>query len=127
MNTTGLKIRKLRELRNYTQEYMADHLKVGQNTYSRYETGEIEPKLSQLRAIAELLEVPAEELLRTEPIVVNISQTETANGVVHHQNNVPAELFKQLMERYDSRVAELERTNERLLTLLEKLAKPQGD
>lgn len=106
---------------------MADHLKVGQNTYSRYETGEIEPKLSQLRAIAELLEVPAEELLRTEPIVVNISQTETANGVVHHQNNVPAELFKQLMERYDSRVAELERTNERLLTLLEKLAKPQGD
>ena len=62
VNTTGLKIRKLRELRNYTQEYMAERLKIGQNTYSRYERGEIEPKVSHLRTIAEVLDVPIEEI-----------------------------------------------------------------
>lgn len=123
VNTTGLKIRKLRELRNYTQEYMAERLKIGQNTYSRYERGEIEPKVSHLRTIAEVLDVPIEEILRPDPIVVNISQTENANGVVHQQNNVPTELFEKLVERYDARVMEMERTNQRLMDLLEKLMK----
>lgn len=120
MNTTGLKIRKLRELRNYTQEYMAEHLKVGQNTYSRWENGEVEPKLTHLRTIAEVLEVPVEELLRTDPIVIQMSHNKTAQNVVHQQNNVPTELFQDLLTRYDARVMELERLNQRLIDLLER-------
>lgn len=126
MNTTGLKIRKLRELRNYTQEYMAERLKIGQNTYSRYESGEIEPKVAHLKTIAEVLEVPVEELLRPDPIVVQMSHNETANNVVHQMNNVPKELFEKLSERYDARVLELERTNQRLMEMLERLVKQQG-
>lgn len=125
MNTTGLKIRRLRELRNYTQEHMAERLKIGQNTYSRYENGEIEPKVSHLRTIAEVLDVPVEELLRPDPIVVHMSHNETAQNVVHQQNNIPQELFEKLSERYEARVAELEQTNQRLLDMLERLIKQQ--
>lgn len=42
MMLVGFKIKKLRELRNYTQSYMAAALSVTQSTYSRYECDEVE-------------------------------------------------------------------------------------
>lgn len=52
MTHIGYKIRKLREIRNYTQEYMADSLNISQNAYSRIEREETEPPLSRIEAIA---------------------------------------------------------------------------
>ena len=127
MNTTGLKIRKLCELRNYTQEYMADRLGIVQNTYSRYETGEIDIKLSQLRSIAEVLDVPVEELLRPDPIVINMSHNEQANGVVHSLSNVPHDLIEKLTERYEKHLVELSQSNERMMAMIAQLIKQKGE
>jgi transcriptional regulator with XRE-family HTH domain len=128
MKMLGVKIRRLRELRNYTQEYMATRLDINQNTYSRYEKGEIEPKLERLKTIAEVLEVPTEELLRPDPIVIQVSHNEVANGgnLVHHHSNVPRDLFEKLADRYEERVKELERMNQRLLDLLERFSGDKG-
>jgi len=50
-------IKKLRELRNYSQEYMAENIGVSQVTYSRMETGQTKLNISRMQQIAEVLEI----------------------------------------------------------------------
>lgn len=56
----GNKIRKVRELKNYTQDYMASQMKVSQSSYSRYENGEIDVSPEILDEIARILNVKKE-------------------------------------------------------------------
>ena len=57
------RIRKLREDKDLTQEYMAQLLHVNQRTYSRYETGEHAIPLEQLCRIADFHNVSVDYLL----------------------------------------------------------------
>lgn len=57
------RIRKLREDKDLTQEYMAQMLHVNQRTYSRYETGEHAIPLEQLCRIADFHNVSVDYLL----------------------------------------------------------------
>ena len=50
-------IRKIRELRNYTQDYLAVKLKISQNAYSKIELGYSSITVHRLIQIAEILEV----------------------------------------------------------------------
>jgi transcriptional regulator with XRE-family HTH domain len=54
---TGEKIRAFRELRNYTQEYVANKLGMSQVNYSKIERGEITVSEDKINKIAEVLEV----------------------------------------------------------------------
>ena len=49
-------IRKRRELRNYTQEYLALKLHISQNAYSKIELGYTKITLERLFQIADILE-----------------------------------------------------------------------
>ena len=67
------RIRKLREDKDLTQEYMAQLLHVNQRTYSRYETGEHAIPLEQLCRIADFHNVSVDYLLdRTDTSTANI-------------------------------------------------------
>ena len=57
------RIRKLREDKDLTQEYMAQLLHVNQRTYSRSETGEHAIPLEQLCRIADFHNVSVDYLL----------------------------------------------------------------
>lgn len=57
------RIRKLREDKDLTQEYMAQLLHVNQRTYARYETGEHAIPLEQLCRIADFHNVSVDYLL----------------------------------------------------------------
>jgi transcriptional regulator with XRE-family HTH domain len=59
----AFKIRKIRELRNYTQDYLAAKLKISQNAYSKTELGYTHITISRLAAIAKILEVELTDLL----------------------------------------------------------------
>ena len=59
----GTKIKHIRELRNYTQDYMAQMLDVSQSTYARFEKDDSDITLSKLRMIANILEVKIEDLI----------------------------------------------------------------
>ncbi|RZK41136.1 MAG: XRE family transcriptional regulator [Pedobacter sp.] len=50
-------IRKLREFRDYTQDYLAAKLQISQNAYSKLELGYTKITLERLYIIAEILEV----------------------------------------------------------------------
>lgn len=54
----GEKIRKAREEKRYTQDYMAAQLGLNQSTYCRIETGDIRPSIEQLHHISLVLNVP---------------------------------------------------------------------
>lgn len=58
----GQKIKKLRELKNYTQKYMASRLQMTQGNYARIESGEIHISDERLDLIAEILECSTDNI-----------------------------------------------------------------
>jgi transcriptional regulator with XRE-family HTH domain len=56
-------IRRLRESRSYSQEYMAGRLFISQNTYSKLELGYTALTIERLIMIAAILEVDAIQLI----------------------------------------------------------------
>jgi transcriptional regulator with XRE-family HTH domain len=56
-------VRKVREFRNYTQDYLAAKLGISQNAYSKIELGYSSVTLSRLVNVAEILDVDLVDLI----------------------------------------------------------------
>ncbi len=52
-----VRIRKFRYQKNYTQQYVADHLKISQNAYYKIENGQTKLLVSTLLSLSEIFEV----------------------------------------------------------------------
>lgn len=63
MISLGNRIRLARESAGYTQEKVAEKVGVSRSAVSRWEQGEIEPKVQNLAAVAVLLNVSTDYLL----------------------------------------------------------------
>jgi transcriptional regulator with XRE-family HTH domain len=59
----GKRVSKVRRLKGYSEEYMAQQLGISQRQYSRYETGESAIAPEKLEAIANVLECELQDLL----------------------------------------------------------------
>jgi putative transcriptional regulator len=59
-------IKELRTERGWTQLELANHLGVTPSSVYNWERGKFEPRLSQVRALALLFEVPMEEIAMTD-------------------------------------------------------------
>ncbi len=64
--TIAANIRKLREYRDYTQDYLAAKLSISQNAYSKIELGYSRITLERLFIIATVLEVNPSDLISME-------------------------------------------------------------
>ncbi|WP_066714722.1 helix-turn-helix domain-containing protein [Clostridium sp. Marseille-P299] len=71
MNTEkiGAFIAQCRKLKNMTQQQLADELGITNKAVSKWETGQGMPDVSMLPAIAELLDITVDELLKGEKII----------------------------------------------------------
>lgn len=101
MNTIKTKIRKVRELKGFSQEYLAQKLNISQRAYSKMECGEIRIEQSRLEAIAEALEISLSQLkLFDEDTIFEDN--------IH--NNRKSNIFFQekLVEQYEARIKNLE-------------------
>lgn len=79
----GHKIKKLRELKNLTQEHMANSIGISQGAYSRLESGETEITYSKFEKISEELGLKPEEIIAfNESVVFNVMNNQTGNGLV---------------------------------------------
>ena len=58
----GNKIKNIRELKNFTQEYMAEKLDISQAAYSKLEKGDIKVSSEKLSQIAKILDVNPEDI-----------------------------------------------------------------
>ncbi|AQG80155.1 helix-turn-helix domain-containing protein [Spirosoma montaniterrae] len=63
MNPIALKIRKLREIHGYPQEYVAFQLGVSQAAYSKKETGRTELSLTVLQQVSALYGISLIDLI----------------------------------------------------------------
>ncbi len=63
MTHLSLKIKRLRELRNNSQDYLALCLNISQQTYSRLERGSGKLTIERLQKIAEVLEFDLAQLI----------------------------------------------------------------
>lgn len=63
MKVVAGNIRKVREFRNYTQDYLAAKLEISQNAYSKIELGYSKITLDRLFHIALILEIEVVNLL----------------------------------------------------------------
>ena len=67
------KLKELRKMNNYTQDYVAEVLGVVRQTYSHYETGKRTPDATALYKLAGLYNISLEDLLH---LTVNIDRDE---------------------------------------------------
>ncbi len=59
----GKRLRKMRMLRHYTQQQLADILNIALRSYQKYEQGEREPSFTMLIYIADILDVSIDYLM----------------------------------------------------------------
>ena len=113
----GNKIKKLRELKNLTQDHMAKSIGITQSAYSRIELGETEITYSKLEKISEELGMKPEEIISfNETMVFNVMNNQTGNGLVI--NNQVTDENKSL---YDKLIQQLQEENIYLKKLIENL------
>jgi transcriptional regulator with XRE-family HTH domain len=121
MNNIWLNIKKVRELRNFTQGFVAEQLKMTQAGYSKIEAGQVELTLNRLDEIAKILKTSILELMNFDEQKIfnnhfdNVNQN-TTNGNIYSDKEVLQKLEKQ----YEARIADLKQEVDRLHTLLQK-------
>lgn len=68
----GENIRVFREIKGYSQEYLASQLDMTQSGYAKLESGQNTIKIDKLQKIAELLDTDIANLLQTKDCQVNV-------------------------------------------------------
>ena len=113
MFQAGQNIKAIRELKNFTQDYVASQLNMSVPNYSNIETGKTDVTLTRLQQIAEVLQIDYLQIIhlnRTEIFnAVNNGKGEATN-VMHHE--IRNELIRQLQIK-DEQI-------NRLLAIVEK-------
>lgn len=119
MATIGERIKRIRESKNYTQEHVAGKLGISQNSYSKLETGGVKVTTDRLQQIADIFEIPVEQLWTDENQTFNFhnSHIERFYGYIEHLQDDNKEQLKLLGEQ----IKYLQTENNRLLSLVEKL------
>ncbi len=62
----GTTIRKFREYRNYSQDYVAKKMGISQNAYSKIENNITQLTVNHVKIISKVLDVPLMDLLRDD-------------------------------------------------------------
>jgi len=122
------KLKVLREVHNYTQEFIAEALGVDQSTYSKLEKNPKSLKVDQAQKLAELYNLEVADILSKDAIFVYSQNTINTidKGYVHNLYE-RKDMFEQVMAAKDGQISllkeeveQLRKQNEQLLKMLEK-------
>jgi len=120
----GEKIRKIRESKNYKQEYLADKLGISITAYSKMENGETKLTTDKLEKLAEIYGTDVEGILKFDPSTnFNVHHSpKSAIGInaVYHENE---KLVDQLQKENTFLKEHITKAEERVTKLLERLFK----
>ncbi|WP_421754825.1 helix-turn-helix domain-containing protein [Croceimicrobium sp.] len=78
-------IRKIRELKGWTRDYLAAELNLSPSGYGKIERGEVELTLSKLYQISIVLETEVDQILNLNPATILNPQEKSPKEEVVHQ------------------------------------------
>ena len=114
----GQKIKKLRELKNFTQSHVASELGITQSAYSKMELGETEVSYSKLTKIAEVFGMAPEEIMTfNEQMIFNVMHNQTGNGFVINKGFTENEkiLYENQIDQLKEEISYLKKVLDKLL------------
>jgi len=97
----GDRIKRVREIKGYSQEYLADSLNISQSAYSDLENNKTKLGLNRLQKIADVLDTDIIEFMSS-----NITFSDNQKGGVANNAYVINQLSDQLKEQYEIRLKE---------------------
>ncbi len=108
MKEIGSKIRQLRELKGYTQEYMAGKMGVSQRAYSKIENNETKINWDKLTKISAVLDIEPTDITSFDDNIIfnNCNQEQAGKNLTI--NKVPELLIQQYQERIKHLEQEIE-------------------
>lgn len=111
--STEQKIKNIRELKDFTQEYMAEQLGITQAAYSKIETGQTKLTPNKISDIAEIFDMDASDLMAYDMQ----KYFNSFNNVKRSNNGSTITQDESIKNLYDEVVA----LHKDKITLLEKL------
>jgi transcriptional regulator with XRE-family HTH domain len=100
----GNKIKKIRELRNFSQEYMADKLGISQSQFSKIEKDESEVSISRLQEISDVFNMKIEDILSfDERFIFNSFNNEQSAVNIYNQ-----QITEQMQKLYEDKIKLME-------------------
>jgi transcriptional regulator with XRE-family HTH domain len=107
-------IKKFREMKNLTREFVASKIGLSLSGYSKIERGEVDLTISRIVAIARVLQVDIEKLLNFDVSqIFNISNNKLVQGIgakadtIHFTGDEYKEKYIQLLEDENKRLKEM--------------------
>jgi transcriptional regulator with XRE-family HTH domain len=102
-------IKKFRELKNLTREFVASNLEMSLSGYSKLERGEVDITLSKLYKIAKVLEVNVSQILNFDSSkIFNISNNQTINGIEISEQHIHGdEYIKKYIAKLEEEIQSL--------------------
>lgn len=102
------KVRKIRELKNFSQENMAEQLQMSVNGYEKIERGEVGLQMDKLEKIADVLGMDVVDLLTVEKNLVFLNMENSTNSANYYASQ----------ERYVIEIEKLKQQNGYLRAIL---------
>ena len=123
MNNIASNIKRIREKKGYSQEYMAAQLNTTQATYARMESQKTKLKIDWLQSIANILDTDVSSLLDSSKLIIQ-NQTNSdgayGNGYIENLYLENKESTKKIIQTLEDKVQHLKSENEFLRSMLEK-------
>ncbi len=94
-NILGKRLKELRKMHDYNQDYLAGFLGIARQTYSHYETGTRTPKPDVLYKLAGLYHIPVEDLMH---LCIEVDRNTYYDAPEPSQSSV---LLKDMLEYFD--------------------------
>jgi transcriptional regulator with XRE-family HTH domain len=115
----GKRLRKLREKKGLSQDYMANMLDFTQPAYAKYENEMTDISIKRLASIADILETDFSYFLGTSVKNINISDNKDSsiNQYIENQNNEVKDLYSKIIENLEK---EIEFLKEQIIYLRSK-------
>ncbi len=112
MTIVGLKLRKIRELRDFSQEYVATQLDMSQKAYSKIECGDTKLNKQKLNNILKVLDISESEFL----------DFDETHAIDNNEDCAVRAMYERLIKQYRERIDKLESDKLYLSNLVDKLS-----
>jgi transcriptional regulator with XRE-family HTH domain len=100
----GAKLKAIRQMRDFTQEFVATKAGIKQNVYCQIERDEIiKIPAATLEKIAQALSVTVEDIKNPMPLVVNLSQQHSVNGNSSGDITITAKIIEEMSRQLQAK------------------------